>query len=345
MKSSRFANWTELAGPKAFLRDKAPFLALSAITGVLGALFLVALKVSDIAMMFIAAVFCGYVVVALLIEYWRRRNFYRALLVNLVQLDQSYLILETVEEPNFYDGKILYDTLYTTNKSMGENIKKYRDESRNFREYIELWVHEVKTPLAALSLMVRDPKAVAELRRLDNLVDQVLYFSRAENAERDYLIGEVMLAKIVHEVALRNQSLFLGKHVELATKNLDYKVHTDAKWVEFILGQIIHNSVKYNSRKVIISAEQHGPEVILAVEDDGIGIDPKDLPRIFEKSFTGQNGRLARGESESSTGMGLYIVKTLCRKLGHRIEASSVPGKGTIIKITFSDHDYYLTKK
>lgn len=345
MKSSRVANWTELAGPKAFLRDKVLTILLAFIANGLTILFLIALK-ARVEILIVALIgFWMFVITSLLVEYWRRRNFYRALLVNLEQLDQSYLVLETLEQPNFYDGNILYESLYAVNKSMSENIKTYQSESRAFREYIELWIHEVKTPLTALTLMNHNPRIATELRRLDDFVDQVLYFSRAENAERDYLISEIPLDKVVHQVALRNQSLLLSQKVSFFAHDLDYPVFTDAKWLEFILGQTVNNSIKYGSTKIEISAQTNDTKIVLKVCDNGVGISPKDLPRVFEKSFTGQNGRTRHANSESSTGMGLYIAKTLCDKLGHQIKISSEPGQGTTVEIVFARHNYYLTEK
>lgn len=345
MTSSVGLDWVRLAGPKAFLRDKAFSLLLAIIMAVLMALFLLAFKANQALLIVILVIYFGSVCFSLAIEYWRRRRFYRALINNLSRLDQAYLVLETLEQPEFYDGKILFEALYVINKSMNENIKAYQDEARAFREYIELWIHEVKTPLTALSLMNRDPRVALELRRLDDFVDQVLYFSRAENAERDYLIAKVSLGDIVHEVALRCQPLLLGNSVSFAVQNLTKTVYTDAKWLEFILNQIISNSVKYGSTKIEVIGEESGSKVILTIRDNGVGIDSRDLPRVFEKSFTGRNGRHQRNKAESSTGMGLYIVKTLCEKLGHQIKIFSKLGQGTIVEITFSEHDYYLTKK
>lgn len=344
MKHSVKTSWAQVAGARAFLRDKAFSIALALLFAGLTLLLLTALRANGVILVVTSLLFVGFLITSLTVEYWRQRNFYRALLVNLARLDQAYLVLETLEVPHFYAGRILYDTLYAINKSMHENVKIYQDEARTFREYIELWVHEIKTPLTALSLMNRDPKIAQELRRLDDFVDQVLYFSRAENAEHDYLIGQATLSEIVHQVALRNQPLFRAKNVDFSAHDLNFEVYTDAKWLEFIIGQIVNNSLKYGSKRLEISARAD-ESTILSIQDDGIGIDPKDLPRVFEPSFTGRNGRRGKETAESSTGMGLYIVKTLCDKLGHQIKISSRPGEGTTVEITFSGHDYYLTKK
>ncbi len=237
---------------------------------------------------------------------------------------------------------------------MAEVVQSYEIEAGEFRDYIEMWIHEVKTPLATLSLMNKDRKIAAQLSRLDSYVEQVLYFARAENAEHDYLIKPTSLAEIIKNVATRNRDLLLASNVDFIVKNLDYEVFTDSKWLEFIINQILQNSIKYQSKTITISAEDTAEKTILTITDDGLGISAKDLPRVFEKSFTGENGHGATSAASSrtsrnslpssgqkSTGMGLYIAKTLCDKLGHQIEISSPNQKGTIVEITFPRHDYY----
>lgn len=320
-----------------FLRDKAYFIVLALLVWVVAVLFLVAFKVTPEVIILLSVLGGVFVIITLAIEYLRRRNFYRTLLQNLAELDQAYLILETLERPSFYDGAMMFDALYAINKSMNENVKKYRLGAQEFQEYVEMWIHEVKTPLATLTLLSKDPKIDEQIKRLDDDVEQILYFARAENAERDYLINEVSLAKVVGEVANRNRAMLQAQQINFVVQNVDYKVRTDSKWLEFILNQIINNSIKYQCRTIKIAAERQNGIISLTIYDDGIGISAKDLPRVFDKSFTGSNGRKGR----KSTGMGLYIAKVLCEKLGHKIEIASEEGKYTMAKISFSENTYY----
>lgn len=339
------------ASLRHFLREKLYFFILAIITLALLLLFLVALRTSLEAIVVTVFLFTAFTLIIPTVEYLRRRNFYHKLLQNIASLDRAYLVLETLSRPNFYDGAILYDALYAINKSMAEVVQNYDTEAREFRDYIEMWIHEVKTPLATLSLMSKDRKISAQINRLDSYVEQVLYFARAENAEHDYLIKPVSLAKIVSAVATKNQDLLLASNITLSVRDLDYEVFTDSKWLEFILNQILLNSIKYRSKTIQISATAQDGKTILRVADDGIGISAKDLPRVFEKSFTGENGHQDTsnlkacahqpGGSQKSTGMGLYIAKTLCDKLGHQISAASPARHGAIIEITFPKHDYY----
>lgn len=337
MKSSQATLSKKSYRLKYFLRDKAYFFALAAIMTIFVGLFLNALRVRTEIIIVLAGCWLVFLVSSLALEYFRKYKFYRDLTQNIQELDQAYLVLETLLEPNFYDGQVLYESLYTINKSMAENVHNYRISSREFQEYVEMWIHEVKTPLATLAVISRDPKVNKQIKRLDDYVEQILYFARAENAERDYLIKPVDLATVVGETASRNREILQANDIDFSVNNLDYQVYTDSKWLEFILNQILNNSIKYQSTKINISAREMDHEIILTIHDDGLGIKLQDLPRVFEKSFTGDNGRIGK----QSTGMGLYIVKTLCDKLGHQININSAENKFTEVEIIFANSEYY----
>lgn len=336
MKSHHTTN-NSLISFRSFLRDKTYFLIAVTAVGLAMIPFLIAYKVNVEAIITLAVVWLVFVVAVLLIEYYRKRSFYRNLYNNSSQLDQAYLVLETLEQPNFYDGKILFEILGDINRSMNENVKKYKTRSQEFQEYVEMWIHEVKTPLATLAVISDNPQVNEQVKRIDDYVEQILYLARAENAEKDYIITPVNLADLVNRVAGRNRELLQAKSIELIAKHLDYTVYSDAKWLEFILGQIINNSIKYQSSVIEISAREHDHKITLSIRDNGVGIDPKDLPRVFDKSFTGRNGH----HNNQSTGMGLYITKTLCEKLGHRVTISSELNRFTQIDIIFSQNQYY----
>lgn len=280
-------------------------------------------------------------------EFARRKKFYDDMLQKLEGLDRKYLICEMLEEPSFFEGHLALEVLRETNRSMCENVSEYRRSASDFREFIEMWVHEIKLPLSSLLLMTHNhksefsPKALEQLRRIDGYTDTVLYYARAENAEKDYLIKETSLKKTVSNVAMKNREDLLLHNVELQTESLDVNVMTDGKWLEFILGQLTANSLKFFSGErdpiIVISAEEHSDRIILHFRDNGIGISEGDLPYIFEKSFTGENGRT----QARSTGMGLYIVKNLCDRLGHKIEVTSVKNEFTEFTVTFAKNNYY----
>lgn len=287
-----------------------------------------------------------YFIVDFFSFYLKRKKYYDNFLNNLNLLDKKYLILETLEEPEFLDGKVFYDALYKIDKSMMENINNYRNETEDFKEYVEMWIHEIKIPIAGLMLMYHNNKTVNknfldQLNSLDNLTDQILYYVRSNYAEKDFLIKEASMDKIINEALLKNKDSILENHIDVTVDVNNVKVLTDSKWLVFILNQIINNSIKYcdNSRKSYIKfyIEDNEKEMTLHIKDNGIGVNASDLKHVFDKSFTGENGRKMR----NSTGFGLYISKKLIEKLGHKISATSEENKYFEIAITFGKNDLY----
>ena len=208
-------------------------------------------------------------------------------------------------------------------------------------------IHEVKRPLASLVLTLNnqenalDRKTKNILKRLEDYVDQVLYYVRAENAEKDYFIKETDLSKVIKNVGIKNMDDLLDNKVDFIVDKIDYKVLTDSKWLEFILNQIINNSIKYrrdiDNSYIKIYVKDDCDTTTLVIEDNGIGIKPGDIRQVFDKTFTGTNGR----EKSTSTGMGLYIAKNLCNKLGHKIEIESEFNEYTRVIITLAKNKYY----
>ena len=287
-----------------------------------------------------------YFIVDFLTFYLKRKKYYDNFLNNLNLLDKKYLILETLEEPEFLDGKFFYDALYKIDKSMMENINNYRNETEDFKEYVEMWIHEIKIPIAGLMLMYHNNKTVNknfldQLNSLDNLTDQILYYVRSNYAEKDFLIKEASMDKIINEILLKNKDSILENHIDVTVDVKNIKVLTDSKWLVFILNQIINNSIKYcdNNRKsyIMFYIEDNEKETTLHIKDNGIGVNASDLKHVFDKSFTGENGRKMR----NSTGFGLYISKKLIEKLGHKISATSEENKYFEIAITFGKNDLY----
>lgn len=287
-----------------------------------------------------------YFIVDFFTFYLKRKKYYDNFLNNLNLLDKKYLILETLEEPEFLDGKFFYDALYKIDKSMMENINNYRNETEDFKEYVEMWIHEIKIPIAGLMLMYHNNKTVNknfldQLNSLDNLTDQILYYVRSNYAEKDFLIKEASMDKIINEVLLKNKDSILENHIDVTVEVKNIKVLTDSKWLVFILNQIINNSIKYcdNNRKsyIMFYIEDNEKETTLHIKDNGIGVNASDLKHVFDKSFTGENGRKMR----NSTGFGLYISKKLIEKLGHKISATSEENKCFEIAITFGKNDLY----
>ncbi len=284
-------------------------------------------------------------------EFFRKKSYYDRLLHCMEELDQKYLVSEMTSKPGFYEGRLMQEVLQDANKSMREHVAKYRHESIDFQEFIEIWVHELKLPVSSLQLILYNqgseipPKAWEQLRRIDHYIETVLYYARCRNSEKDFTIQEIPLKKVIVKTAVKMREDLNLHNIQLHIDFVDLSVMTDGKWLEFMLGQLMANSIQYaadgRERSIRISAEDDAGGILLHFWDNGLGIPPGDLPYIFEKSFTGENGRL----HAKSTGMGLYIVKNMCRKLGYSITARSEHGAFSEFTICFTKHDFYEVTK
>ena len=285
--------------------------------------------------------------IGILIEFYRKKTFYDTLKENMEQLEQKYLISEIIKEPSFAEGKILKSIIQDTGKSMLENVNKYKYIQQDYKDYIELWIHEVKLPIATSKLIIENNKKEVtksieeELDQIENYVEQALYYARSSTVEKDYYINKCILKDIVNTAILKNKSNLILNKINIELENLDLQVYTDSKWCIFILNQIIQNSIKYkkDGNSILqINAKENKENVVLNIKDNGIGIKQEELEKVFEKGFTGTNGRI---DGKKSTGMGLYLCKKLCEKLGLSIEIESKKDEYTQVKITFPKNSYF----
>lgn len=331
----------------AYLRDQCFPIVIWVLTISFVAMMLGALGVNASARGFLAIVLAMAGAACLLYGYFRKASFYRDLKTRLESLDQKYLITEMMERPDFLEGKILYDVLNQVDKSMNDKLGKYRRSSSDYREYIETWVHEVKTPIASSRLMLENNKnevakgLEAELSRIEGYVEQALFYTRSNSVEKDYIIKKVNLKEMVSSCVKKNARALIESRISVQLQDLDEDVFTDAKWIDFIVGQILNNSIKYRREEkpqIKIFAEPRQNSIRLVISDNGIGIPAQDIRRVFEKGFTGENGR----KLTRSTGMGLYLCKKLCGKLGLSISLASQAGQGTMIEILFPKSKMFL---
>ena len=309
-----------------YLKDKALIIIVNIMLMVLLALYMFAIGngISDIFL--IILVWNVVLVFSLVIQYYRRKRFLEGLLHTCENLEERYLILELMDKPQTAEDAIYQRVLRLSNKSMIEKINKVQGEGKEYKEFIEKWVHEIKTPLAAMKLICDNNKTntsrrlLEELERTEGYVDQVLFYARSEIAEKDYLVGEVRLEEVVGDALRDNKQLILNNQVSIDI-NCPHMVFTDPKWILFILNQLIINSVKYKAKKIKFYTTKIGNGISLSVKDDGIGIGEEDIPRIFDKGFTGENGR----KFSKSTGIGLYLCKQLCEQLGAQTDSTAYP--------------------
>lgn len=281
-------------------------------------------------------------------EFWRKKRFYDEIGRKAMELDQVYLLPEVVEEADFLEGKYLLQLLRDMETSMAEHVKRYKKDHEDYKDYIEMWIHEVKLPIATGKMIAENHRSEAmdsmeeELEKIEDYTEQALYYARSYNVEKDYLIKEVTLLSIVAEVLKKNKKALITEKIQIQMEGLENRVYTDSKWMVFVLNQIVSNSIKYRGShpQITFSAVQKKEQVIFTVKDNGIGINAGERNRVFEKGFTGSNGRA----KQKSTGIGLYLCKKLCSRLGHTIALFSREGEGTEVSITFPIGSYYLTK-
>ena len=335
---------------KLFLKEKAITILLLLFGIITIEIFLMAYNVGMFIKIYIPLIIMGLYMISIIIEYFKRKKFYNNLLNMLEELDEKYLITEIIKTPNFLEGQIFKNSLEQIDKSMLENVNKYKYMTEDYKEYIELWIHEIKIPIAASKMVIENNKNEVtksideELDKVENYIEQALFYARSNTVEKDYYIRKVVLKEIVNESIKKNKSSLIQEKISINIHNLDIEVNTDNKWIVFILNQIIQNSIKYRKKEnsvIEIYANQGKENVILYIKDNGIGIKQGEITRVFEKGFTGTNGRLS---NKKSTGIGLYLCKKLCNKLGIGIELNSVQNESTEVKLVFPKGSYIELK-
>ena len=325
---------------KEFLQDRWVFLLGQTIFLLFAGVLLRLLRVSGFALGFLAFLYLALMLVTLGVEFYRKKTFFDQMFQLLDQLEEKYYLSEIIESPNFVEGQKLTQLFRVVSKSMNDTIADYRRRNEDYSRYIETWVHEVKTPIASCKLIIEnhsDPVTRSleeEVDRIDQYVEQALYYTRSTVVEKDYVIRRCSLDQIVSQVIKNHAKTLISRQFSIERENLDQTVYTDVKWIDFILSQIVTNTVKdRTTEKPVLrfTAKADENQVTLRIEDNGCGISAHDLPRIFDKGFTGDNGR----QVAKSTGMGLYLVKQLCDKMNIGIQAESLPGRGTTFLLTF----------
>ncbi len=332
-----------------FLKDKFMFLILHIICmGALSA-FLRLTGYGSTGVTLILIFWTVILALWLFITYRERKRYFDEIDKILAEVDQRYLLGELLPYSCRLEDRLYNKMMHLSNKSVIEKIRKIEDAQRDYREYIESWVHEIKTPITGVALICenrRRHEAVTqenlreislENQKIENCVDKVLYYARMENVYKDFLIQKTDLQKTAEEVLAKNR-LLLIRHQVRAEVCCEDMVYTDGKWISFILNQMIGNSVKYRSESPVflIYTEREKDGVRLTIEDNGVGILPEELSRIFEKGFTGSNGR----SHKQATGMGLYLCKRLCERLEIGLSAQSQPGRGTKMTLDFPVSNY-----
>ncbi len=322
-----------------FIRDKLIFIMGQLCIILLVAFMLTAFKAGIFAVIFVCGIIIMVAAFSLWADYFRRNRYYKNMHSAFEALDQKQYLISVLDNPDFADAEIMYDVLRQTEKAMNDEIAHYRLENEEYKEYIETWIHEVKIPISCINLICENNKSSVtaaicdETSKIEGYVEQALYYARSTNLEKDYSIRTISLNKTIKNVLKKYSKELIACKSELKIQNPEYTVFTDPKWIEFIIGQVVSNSIKYRKEnlKITFSAEEKNNNIILSINDNGIGIPQRDIKRVTEKGFTGENGR----KFAKSTGIGLYLCKQLCSKMYLGFEIASTEGNGTTVKIVF----------
>lgn len=324
---------------------------LNKITEILGTFFVLFLMLEFLYIIgnTFSVVFMIGMVIAILImtkylmDWYRKKKYFEIITERVKDLKEPWLIAELLPVSYTIEDEIYQELLRKVGSSAIEEIHKIEDEQKEYEDYIEQWIHEVKTPITSIHLMLENRISEnpglkrdlnVELSRLENDVELALYYARSEQIYRDYLIQKLNVRKVLLKVVNKNRTVIMNSSVAI---DLDCDealyAYGDEKWLVFMLTQVLLNAIKYKAEadaKVVMRAKRDNKRIVLNIIDNGKGIKKEELPRIFDKGFTGSNGR----DNEKSTGMGLYLVHKLCEKLEIDIEADSVYGEFT--EISFS---------
>ncbi len=333
---------------KRFIKDKILqiFLILFAVFTI--EVFLICFSAETFLLIYVPTCIALIYMISILIEYFYKRKFYKNIFDLLENLDEKYLIAEILQNPSFEEGKILKEILEETDKAMIENVNKYKYLQEDYKEYIELWIHEVKMPIATAKMIIENNKNDVtknideEIDKIENYTEQALFYARSNVVSQDYYIKKSNLKDIVNEVIRKNKTNFLGEKISVNIHDIDFEVNTDSKWIVFILNQIVQNSIKYKKREdseIEFYSEKGKENVTLHIKDNGIGIKSGEEQRVFDKGFTGSNGRKS---AQKSIGIGLYLSKKLCDKLGIGIDLKSKENEFTEVSLVFPLNSYNI---
>lgn len=328
-----------------YLKEHAGWIAIWLFLIISIEIFLLTISGNNALKIYVGVAVTTLIWLGTFIDYCKVKKFVCGLEESMNSLDKKYLFAEMVGAGECQEQELVVYILKEMERSMADNVAEYRRTCEEYKDYIETWVHEVKIPIATAGMIIENHKndlvgdvgLEAEVKRIQNYVEQALFFARSESVEKDYMIKKIDLEEVVSSVIYDKKRLLREKHagVDLHDLNTERDVVSDGKWISFVLSQIVDNSIKYAKEAETLALEiwatEENKRVSLHIRDNGVGMKSGELSRIFEKGFTGTNGR----NVSASTGMGLYLCKKLCSRLQHELTAKSVEGEGTEMIIKF----------
>lgn len=302
-------------------------------------IFLLTIEGSSWLMMYVAAALVLGFFLGTYVDYYRWKGYFQKVNGLLEDLDKKYLLCELLKKGQYQEEKMIHDILYEMEVSMNERVSDCMRNMQEYKDYVETWVHEIKLPIASAKMilanhMETDYGIENEINRMEGYVEQALFYARSNDVEKDYLVNKVSLQQVVQEVIIRNKKILRNMHAKIHIHDMDVEINSDSKWLAFMVGQVVDNSIKYGKKDELILeiySEKKEHAVLLHIKDNGEGIKSTEISKVFQKGFTGSNGR----KTAKSTGIGLYLCRKLCKRLEHNITIDSIEGEGTRVTFIF----------
>ncbi|MDB0439414.1 hypothetical protein C4R89_07655 [Clostridioides difficile] len=277
----------------------------------------------------------------LLYKYYKNREIYNLFKKGINSLDEAFLYLG-----NSFWGENISVILKQQHRLYQSMIQEYKKIHSEHLTFINQWIHQMKTPISVISLQLQEYEGEEvtenikkEIDRLNKGLNMAMNFARVDEFQKDFVVKKANLNEIIVDTVNEEKRLFINSGIIPKIHiNKSIYIYTDIKWMKFIINQLITNGVKYSkdySKNLVIKSEESSKSIILSIVDEGVGIVSKDIKRVFDPFFTGENGR----KFGESTGMGLYLVKKVCDNLGHKVSIKSEVGKGTEVSIIFIKDD------
>ncbi|ADK15634.1 MULTISPECIES: sensor histidine kinase [Clostridium] len=338
---------------KDFLKDKIPFaviyfLATAAVILVMYLTLIInKIELMNNNILYAWLISIIFFILFLIYDYLKNRHFYNQLNVMLNAKEDLDNILN-IGNCSTHEQEMFKKLLLKTYKIYSERTIKYEETHKEYINFINKWVHQMKTPVSVMNLILQDEinednravfdSILEENEKLSHGLDMMLCNARVNEFNMDFNVESLNIISIVRNVLNDNKKPLIRSHVfPKVTTDAAITVETDKKWIYFVINQIVVNAIKYSKLKIqdnkyiTFKIKAKNSKIILSISDEGIGIPKEDLNRVFNAFFTGKNGR----KSDESTGMGMYLAKKICDKLGHEILVESEEGKGSTFSIVF----------
>lgn len=286
------------------------------------------------AIQYVTLLNCSFLLIYFVFDFYK--YYHKAIQLQYIEnLDHVYIddlpLPSTFIEKQYHQLLVKMDHMH--HQFTYQNDQQYQD----MMNYFTLWIHQIKTPISALRLLIQQTdisqsELLMQIQRIEQYVEMVLHYIKALHMESDLQLKRYDLGKIVNDVVKKQATFFVHKKIQLILDDIDFTVLTDEKWISFVIEQILSNALKYTKEGFI---HIYVKDEVLCIEDSGIGIKAEDLPRLFEKGFTGYNGRV----DKKASGLGLYLCKQVIDNLGYHIKVKSTVSKGTTVMIDFHVDD------